>query len=1564
MCIFVVKKYLGTTKLDIEASSVYMMEKEDKGNGMAPIEAEVASTNTSSPDSVAANKILPVKTARRKPTAKAAAAADDAAALAREKLIKKAIGGEGSKLSSREKKAPNRDLPKNPVSKKAAALDSMSAETRKKIADLEKKERSVLSSQIKVDADLKQVQKKVVNVKWPVKDELVLEHLRLAQDQEKKRGSKKLTVEELQAGLPSPQIPVLLINQGLACDAISCWDFMTVFGGEMELNNMPLDHFTELLQFTGRDSPALVEVFTAPLRVVLADEALANRLSISIPLETNFARKETAIEKVLDARGGTSMDVAQDSTDSPRKKHSKVLSEIAKVRDNFRALRKLQSRMNLLPRELTADLLNVPLEWQEVLACVFMYLPPVARLLRLNAELLEALVEYEAQTPVELKQEDSMDSVGMDIDCDGGIAPDSMETDGDGQEHVHQSKQKKRVNAGGNGDLEEDDEQDPDGVNLDNILKMTGDVQAALSMCKDSVQALNSGELYASSCEVKVFILKALFESCCDTSFFRDLLAANHNSIQEKRKEMKEAIAKENAKKRQGTKEVIAMATALCREENKVKAEAAAAKKAAADARKEAAAAKKTEKDAAEAAKKAGGDGLTNPSSQRDQKVAAPAASSTSGTSSSGGAKKGSKGKKGDSARDPLDPAPTQLNNKIAELLLLRENGVDEVRPDPPVEELSDSEDEIEMPKEGGDSKGLKRRKKSRSRQEEREREERKKERRAQLESIEIANENLEDALEKDTQKDLKRAIRDGADLANLKWYDKSTKKTCCTPLMQKAFKALKKLSDTALQIKQDMEMEEVLEEYVVRTEPLGYDRYFNEYYCFKGDRHRLYVRIRSEVPVASLIATTATNSRRSSNGGGNFPNIVLDLMGQNSDRWTEPAQAALTRLYDVRPLKVSNPERATWGIYGGAREIFELMEALDERGVREKSLKYALKGKYGEFGSHDVDSEPTVYQYDHKWVGRRVRRVHKERHLKPSVGIIDGWLPEDEAEGDPALWHCKYKDGDEEELDLKEMTRFLIDTDEDNTYFIPPFAKAGEGVRGLNKSASSVSITSSHSLKDGEEVATAKDGSAAAGDTLASLPAPGVKGGKKGGKKDIGQGVARYSKPVDVQLYMQRYTVQDSQDDTEDEDPAAASSGDGPGRSLSGRAIKAVKSFGNEEEEDEKRRARESAMLKAQLAAKFRDEEPEVCSAYSNAERGYRHKPAQRDNIGLPALQRRLKSSLSQVCTALKAAGLQNSLARDVKGALASSIDCAKTSADLSSVVLELEAFIHQIQESNEEVDLDDQNIAREKQQLHLARLKRHDWWLDPKDSPFIGKTVRRFFSRTGGSNGVVIAAFSKCARPNNRLGMVDPDEEKKERKDKKGRIKAPPVELADDEPDETAVYMIEHEDGEMEKVDEQTLLTAMEDWEVYVGCGENMERFFGYFDDQDINESNAETYKDELNSQKYDMLWPVKHRIIASTEGRKRGQVNERRKKKASTGGKSGGRSRARDDDSTESEDEDEPEVEATKTIWHTAGVRGRWQEGARSATTVAGVALALSTLMAASGAYGVISEQGDDY
>ena len=59
----------------------------------------------------------------------------------------------------------------------------------------------------------------------------------------------------------------------------------------------------------------------------------------------------------------------------------------------------------------------------------------------------------------------------------------------------------------------------------------------------------------------------------------------------------------------------------------------------------------------------------------------------------------------------------------------------------------------------------------------------------------------------------------------------------------------------------------------------------------------------------------------------------------------------------------------------------------------------------------------------------------------------------------------------------------------------------------------------------------------------------------------------------------MKRYMIQDSQADTEDEDPAAPTPKSPRGRPLviGACAIKAVKSFGNNEESDEKRRLREN---------------------------------------------------------------------------------------------------------------------------------------------------------------------------------------------------------------------------------------------------------------------------------------------------------------------------------------------------------------------------------------------------
>ena len=116
-----------------------------------------------------------------------------------------------------------------------------------------------------------------------------------------------------------------------------------------------------------------------------------------------------------------------------------------------------------------------------------------------------------------------------------------------------------------------------------------------------------------------------------------------------------------------------------------------------------------------------------------------------------------------------------------------------------------------------------------------------------------------------------------------------------------------------------------------------------------------------------------------------------------------------------------------------------------------------------------------------------------------------------------------------------------------------------------------------------------------------------------------------------------------------------------------------------------------------------------------------------------------------------MKTAGLQNILSRDVKGMLAASIEGAKNAAELSSVVLELEAFMHQIQEADKNEDLDDQKLAKQSQALQRSRLERHDWWLRFERFALYRQNRPSFLFQDGGSNGVVVAAFSKCARPNN---------------------------------------------------------------------------------------------------------------------------------------------------------------------------------------------------------------------
>ena len=61
-----------------------------------------------------------------------------------------------------------------------------------------------------------------------------------------------------------------------------------------------------------------------------------------------------------------------------------------------------------------------------------------------------------------------------------------------------------------------------------------------------------------------------------------------------------------------------------------------------------------------------------------------------------------------------------------------------------------------------------------------------------------------------------------------------------------------------------------------------------------------------------------------------------------------------------------------------------------------------------------------------HKWIGSTVRRNYGSHGF--GVGTITRWMPADEQnpEEDPALWHVSFDDGDEEDLDEKEVLEAL----------------------------------------------------------------------------------------------------------------------------------------------------------------------------------------------------------------------------------------------------------------------------------------------------------------------------------------------------------------------------------------------------------------------------------------------------------------------------------------------------------------------------------------------------------
>ncbi len=132
---------------------------------------------------------------------------------------------------------------------------------------------------------------------------------------------------------------------------------------------------------------------------------------------------------------------------------------------------------------------------------------------------------------------------------------------------------------------------------------------------------------------------------------------------------------------------------------------------------------------------------------------------------------------------------------------------------------------------------------------------------------------------------------------------------------------------------------ERALQEYFVRTEPIGSDRNHSLYWHFVGEDNKLFVQER---------------------------NSCIEYEGSVPPSSGRECDEVLNKLFSSRPNRYSY----SWKLYSTPTEMWRLWEALDDRGEREKHLKDIIKARF------ELEEPSAVYQTTgSEWLGRKVQR-------------------------------------------------------------------------------------------------------------------------------------------------------------------------------------------------------------------------------------------------------------------------------------------------------------------------------------------------------------------------------------------------------------------------------------------------------------------------------------------------------------------------------------------------------------------------------------------------------------
>lgn len=533
-----------------------------------------------------------------------------------------------------------------------------------------------------------------------------------------------------------------------------------------------------------------------------------------------------------------------------------------------------------------------------------------------------------------------------------------------------------------------------------------------MELCLQATKELQEKEFHYLSVELKLVVLKNLVLTCYDCEAIQDKVAANAEEKANQIAQNNKLKWEEKKRFREASKAVKDLAIEKCRAINEQQAEKKASR-ASAGRGKKSVQKKLNFKDA---------EGGQNKTTEEEGDEGATATG----------------GKRGKGGKSVYDPTPSQLSAMLEDMVMLDSFGIDTVLPTAPeLNEVSDNEEEdddstdVETKKliDALSSSGRSSRDRSSgggvtsraqvksSRDRDRDRAQRRAERNAVLKAREMAMALCAQAVQSRRERDVRDAIKASKSsglqgrLENGDIY--------VTEELKAVYEVQYQQDAENKEAAQVQKLEKALAELYVRTEPIGQDRYFRSYWCFEGD-DRLFVQ--SERGMTALIKSAVDN-------GSDVQKVLDDKKKKDSQ---QPNAISVSGVGDSALLKTSNhPSRHDyeWSVFRSEAELWQLVDALDERGYRERALKNSIKAR---FDLQGVAPLPSVYSTEGSpYIGMKVKRTFGRGADKyVMVGVITGWLPPGVGEDgapEPPIWHVLHADGDDEDLDEREVKKCLL---------------------------------------------------------------------------------------------------------------------------------------------------------------------------------------------------------------------------------------------------------------------------------------------------------------------------------------------------------------------------------------------------------------------------------------------------------------------------------------------------------------------------------------------------------